>query len=557
MDRHIVELRGTGRMNRGRRLRAPRTDGGVLIDPPWPVLLANVAQVEARRGTRETAAPQAAYDMVGKSLAQLSREARAELLQQAIEYTQTYRHVGDAAASASSTKPLLLSGHQPELFHAGVWAKTFALSALAKQTGATAVNLVIDGDTLKSPSIRVPTGPTDEPRVEVAAFDDACAEMPYEERRILNHATFESFGRRAADLVRASVGPPLFDRFWPMVLEESKTCNLVGLSIARARHRLEGEWGLDTLELPQSRLCELPSFHSFVAHLLANLPRFHETHNGALADYRRVERIRGAGRPVPPLAAQDDWLEVPLWVWTAADPRRRRVFVRRAGDETLLSDRESLEIRLPAGGTNSTESTAAALGALNERGIRLRSRALLTTMFARVVVDCVFIHGIGGGKYDELTDEIARRFLGIEPPPFAVVTATRRLPMASPTQEPTDEAVLRERLWQLLHHPERFVDHATLDAEAAERAGRLQAEKQRLLAASPPRDGAREWCQAIRQINLSLQPFATASREKAERKLQQIVREGAAEAVRVSREYSSFLFPEKDLRDFLLAFPPD
>ena len=32
------------------------------------------------------------------------------------------------------------------------------------------------------------------------------------------------------------------------------------------------------------------------------------------------------------------------------------------------------------------------------------------------VLSDLFIHGIGGAKYDELTDEIIRRFFGIEPP---------------------------------------------------------------------------------------------------------------------------------------------
>ena len=45
-------------------------------------------------------------------------------------------------------------------------------------------------------------------------------------------------------------------------------------------------------------------------------------------------------------------------------------------------------------------------------GIRLRTRALTTTMFARFLLGDLFVHGIGGAKYDELGDEIARGFFG-------------------------------------------------------------------------------------------------------------------------------------------------
>ena len=40
-----------------------------------------------------------------------------------------------------------------------------------------------------------------------------------------------------------------------------------------------------------------------------------------------------------------------------------------------------------------------------------------------------FLHGIGGGKYDELTDELLRRFYGVEPPRFLVLSATLLLPL--------------------------------------------------------------------------------------------------------------------------------
>ena len=49
--------------------------------------------------------------------------------------------------------PIFLAGHQPELFHPGVWFKNFALGTLARRHGAAAVNLVIDSDTVKSTSL--------------------------------------------------------------------------------------------------------------------------------------------------------------------------------------------------------------------------------------------------------------------------------------------------------------------------------------------------------------------------------------------------------------------
>src|SRR5258708_32291860 len=71
-------------------------------------------------------------------------------------------------------------------------------------------------------------------------------------------------------------------------------------------------------------------------------------------------------------------------------------------------------------------------------GYKLRSRALTTTLFARLCLSDLFIHGIGGAKYDELTDEIVRRFYGFEPPWYMVLSATLLLPLAAYPADPDD-----------------------------------------------------------------------------------------------------------------------
>ena len=55
-----------------------------------------------------------------------------------------------------STTPLVVTGHQPELFHPGVWVKNFATAAIARAHGGLGLNLIVDNDLPKSASIRVP-----------------------------------------------------------------------------------------------------------------------------------------------------------------------------------------------------------------------------------------------------------------------------------------------------------------------------------------------------------------------------------------------------------------
>src|SRR5690606_5915286 len=122
---------------------------------------------------------------------------------------------------------------------------------------------------------------------------------------------------------------PIVARLWPYAIEAHRRSDNLGRCLAEARRRLEGDWGLETLELPLSEVCRTAPFAHFLAGLLADMPRFCEVHNDALREYRRVNRLRSRTHPVPDLAMEGEWREAPLWVWSQDDPARRRLFVRR------------------------------------------------------------------------------------------------------------------------------------------------------------------------------------------------------------------------------------
>ena len=152
------------------RLRAPRADREMLADPP----LDQVADVLAvNLSGRDRLAE---YDVQGRTLAELSRAARRELIAEARRWTATYRDVEEGPADAGA--PVFLAGHQPQLFHPGVWLKNFALGRLAERHGATAVNLLVDNDTVKSTTLRVPGGSVARPRWAEIPMDAATAVVP-------------------------------------------------------------------------------------------------------------------------------------------------------------------------------------------------------------------------------------------------------------------------------------------------------------------------------------------------------------------------------------------
>src|SRR3954454_6229356 len=382
-----------------RALRAPVGDAETLVDPAWDTLPDVLARNRHDLATID-------YDVQGRSLSDLTRSARSRLREAAICYTEQYRGVPDVwrKLNADSAVPFILSGHQPELFHPGVWYKNFVLGALAQKFDAVGVHLLIDSDTCRTASIRVPTGTIEQPRVEAASYDEPAAEVPYEERMIRDVATFSTFAERASSLIRPFVSNPMVAELWPLVMGRNSGQKNLGLRLAQGRHALEETWHNETLELPQSAVCQLPEFGWFVAHLLANLPRFWAAHNDALARYRRAHRMRNRAQPVPDLDSSDEWLEAPFWIWTCDDPVRRPLYARQASSGTVITDRNGHTIDLSLSEDGDASHSAEQLSDLASAGINLRTPSLIPALFARLSLSDLFLHAIGWAKYYKVTE---------------------------------------------------------------------------------------------------------------------------------------------------------
>ncbi len=519
-----------------RRLRAPRADGETLFDPP---LSDEGAFLEQNTASRQ----QMDVDLAGYRLSELQAEARQRLLEKARAYTAAYRTLQDDELGAEA--PLIMAGHQPELVHPGVWFKNFVLSSLARRTGSHAVNLLVDNDAVKSAAIRVPTGSAQDPVVVSVALDAESAPIPYEERRVLDPDRFAAFGSRVAEAVRPLVREPLIRELWPLATRALAADGNLGRALARARHTLEGQWGLSTLELPLSQVCDDWPFRLFALCLLREVERLQETHNSVLTAYRRVNRVRSHTHPVPDLLRQDEWWEVPFWFWTDQEPARRPVFVRREGSAVVLTDRRALRIRLNVATPEDIGRSVEQLGAWHAQGVRLRPRALVTTMFARLVLSDIFIHGIGGAKYDQLTDAIVRRFFGVEPLEYLVATATLKLPLPPCRVEQADIARIDQLMRELRYHPELYVD-------GDRAAQQLVAEKRRWIArpALPHERRARH--EAMERINRALYALLEDRRAQLVRERSELRALWRKRAILDSREYAFCLFPAESLRTRLL-----
>ena len=406
--------------------------------------------------------------------------------------------------------PVILTGHQPELFHPGVWIKTFAAAGLANRLGGTAINLVVDTDTLKSAAIRLPQlGATpDDVKLATLPFDDFDGETPYESRPVKNPSLFASFGDRLRDATHDWPFEPCGIRAFGVFenLLDSISQMALGYRIDFLTRGMDCEWGGATGTLPVNELGRMGPFGGFVERILERVDEFRETYNAAIRGYRRRHRLRSRNHP----AAELEPDELPFW--TMDGPRRRRTWQREKPDVQ-----------------------------------RLRPKALILTLYARLILSDFFIHGLGGGKYDEVTDDIIRNFFRIEPPAYQILTGTLHLPL--PTLPTAIDDVRRLKVSQHRNewNPHRLLANTDRDIE----------EENHRRIASWPTDThearSRRYREFRKQIE-RLRPIMANRLEEDRHRLILREQEVAVNTILQRRDYAWILYPESVLKPFLQRF---
>jgi hypothetical protein len=319
-------------------------------------------------------------------------------------------------------RPIVMTGHQAEFWHAGILAKYLAADALATRTGAAVVWVVVDQDRRETVAVRYPAvderGELVARRMELSARE--VVEVPSDvhpaARGGLERIVRAFGGTRSADRLAVRVTAAMRALLGPMLTHEPTVVYASELGASAAVGEL-------------------------VERMVADPQRCVSAYNAAAAET--------PGARVRALATVGGSLEMPMWV------------VKPSG------------VRGPASTTD--------LGAVPRE--RLMPKALTMTAALRMRLCDLFIHGTGGGADgasgdadDDGYDRVMRRWLelwtgGATPArglaPAVVASATRRV--ALDDAAPTPSAIARAA-W--LAHRARH-DPAVLGDARVEEHGRV------------------------------------------------------------------------------------
>lgn len=432
---------------------------------------------------------------------------RRELLDSAQRYSES---IGIDTGLVPADVPVVLCGHQAEMQHPGITVKSLAASLVAARVGGVAVNVVVDTDEAGGFAACVPAWGSGPGVADIPLFDTPSNVMS-------GWATppdGDSLDAWLASIHRsvATAGFPAESlcRFAGIARDALVAGDSLASWATRIRRRFEApiEGGAIVLELPVSHILATKAWESFVAATLVDAHRFNVSYNRALADFRMRHKTRSAAQPFPDLAVDDSgrW-EAPFWLIDDEGTRRA----------ATVDELRTVPARLIA------------------------PKAVTLTLFLRSHLADLSIQGLGGERYDEVTDDVATLLGGVSLAPRVLATADVLLPWK------VDGSTLRERsavvmdLDRVRHHPEQWLDHPALDPGRAADSRALVEEKRLLVARiAEAGDEKRSIGICIKAINTELSAVLEPVTASLERELAGIE---TAEVHRRAVETRSFSYP--------------
>ena len=519
-------------------VRAPRGNNLAAIAPPRDAIAELLNANHAFWSSGEV--PSWIRDLRGAARRQLAPVAR--------EYTNSYLS-GPLVPESElrENRTWIVGGHQPELFHPGVWFKNILIDRLAKETASVGLHAIVDHDLLRTATLRVPTRDTQR-HIAHATLIPLPLAKPSTPDALLPWNAWQVDGSkidRVCDEIQRALGSvgiqkSMASDFFHQLGNVDQSIN-AAVALSQVRHRMERRHGVGNWEFPISHLCGTAAWRTFVAHCVSHAKELNHTYNTCLEEYRAGAGITNPAQPVPRLGRQGEWVELPFWIRLPGQFTRYRMWVEFTGSRCRVA--------IDPGNDGTVIDW-------NDRfwdaSWVVWPRALMTTLFLRVFVADVFVHGIGGGQYDRLTDTIIERFLRLKPPGFVTCTSTLWLEFphadrCSDDQLAAQGASLERERQRLRSAPEHYLAWNQPDEK------NLWEEHQRLRSAIPPRGQKKAWHVAMTSLKSKISAAVESHRRDWDHRKNALEARVLEQRILQSREFSYVLFEESDLFARLLT----
>ncbi|KHE93771.1 MAG: hypothetical protein K8F52_00045 [Candidatus Scalindua rubra] len=491
---------------------------------------------------------------------QFREQVRFETLKKAREYTEKIWSVCSklniaGTENLSSTKNpyspeknIIQTGHSPALAHPGVLIKYSLVNSIAKKGHGIGINMVVDNDASIDNCLNIPDINVPDSSVEKREYIPGLRNLAFEEIRYTDSTQLPAFKENVLKFLHNTDMAQTFENFINIAINVSKETQQFSDIFTYARYLFLARFEIHNLEVPVSTISKTDSFLNFFLHITANLKRFVDIYNTKLREYRRLKRISSKANPLPDLMEKGFVVEMPFWMWREGE-QRKSLFASVANDSriSIICENKIVEYFYFGGRAGSAENlkNLERLKSLISKGTKIRPKAIANTMYSRMFFSDLFVHGIGGAKYDLITDEIIRGFFGVEPPSYATISATLHLPYKPLDVSDKDINSIRHVIKDMGYNPDRYASEKIV--EDVEMRSMINEKKELIAKASNDSKEKRLAFDRIKELNNLMKEKISPLIKEKEKKMEDLEKKLRHNSIVTNRDYPFCVYPEKML----------
>ena len=450
----------------------------------------------------------------------------------------------------SPEKNIIQTGHSPAIVHPGVLIKHSLVNRIAKKVNGIGINMVVDNDAGNDNCLNIPDINDLGSSVEKMEYHPGLRNLAFEEIRYADSTQLPAFKENVLKSLHNPDMLKTLEDFMNVVIKLSGETLQFSDLFTFARHAFATRFGIRNLEVPVSLISETDPFLNFFLHITANVKCFVDIYNSKLREYRKLKKISSKANPLPDLMEKGFVIEMPFWIWEEGKQRKSLyASVSNGSRISILCENKMIE-HFDFGEMNrSTDNlkNLERLKALISKGIKIRPKAIANTMYSRMFFSDLFIHGIGGAKYDLITNEIIREFFGVEPPEYATISATLYLPYKPFDVSDEDINKMKHAVKDMGYNPDRYASRGIM-----EDAGMISLinEKKDLISrgASDSKEKHLTF-DRIKQLNSLMKDKISPLIKKSENEIADLEKKLSYNSIVTNRNYPFCLYPEAMLRE--------
>ncbi len=445
----------------------------------------------------------------------------AQELAQAINHNaKTLGTPGWTSTPAANT-PVIGSGHQAWFWHPGILIKDITAVSLAQKYSGLAFHIVVDHDEHHACTIDVPVQTHNRLTVKpltlahekpgLSSLDQPCISLAAALRNI---DAFTTDNPSAAPLLAnlKSAIQSIHEKTQAGSIAPQNLAHQITAILDLLRRNI----GIQLPVLFASQLAGMSGFKTLLDRFLADPLACVKAYNGAVAAHA------DAGIAPLQIIDPDEMVEAPFWIMSAtpdkAFPRVKAHVSRQADGQWAISNSQGI--------------------AIDPVLHRLLPRALTMTGLLRSQACHLFIHGKGGGQYDQITETWWQTWTSQTLAPKAVASADLYLPFNVPSATPKQ---VTHALWQSHNLPHNIDRHNPTGSPIVIEKGHLLAQ----MAQSTDTSRRAKLFTRLHEINAALAAQSPDLIQTARQTLQD-AQDGVSNAQTLRRRDWCFAFYPKD-----------